>query len=148
MPLSGSMPSDEDAIRQRLAQFFDAMGAWEAHCQASHRSVKTGAVDYEAAKADWIARLLAIFRDHCTTWEAPARTRQGIHFSTIRVYGSDLEAVESVEIAGDRARVVTQQAKGPRDRLVYRLRKCGGDWRIEDNRQRIGPNGKETDWDL
>lgn len=146
--MMASTQSAETEIVNRLKQFFEAMGRWESECKSSYRKVKKGETDYEMAKSEWIESLKSLFREFCTTWEKPARTRYGVQFSMIPTYGVELEEVLSVEVNGRRAKVTTQQRVGPKDRLVYRLTHDGRQWRIDDSRKRIEKDGAEVDWDL
>lgn len=146
--MANNTQSSEIEIVNRLKAFFEAMGRWESECKASYRKVKKGEAEYERAKSEWIESLKKLFQVYCTTWEKPARARYGIQFSMIPTYGVDLEGILSVEINGGRAKVVTQQQVGPKDRLVYRLTYDGRQWRIDDSRKRIEKDDTEVDWDL
>jgi hypothetical protein len=99
----------EHEVVKRLKQFFDAMGGWEANCKASYRKVKSGQMDWEDAERKWIASLKTIFREFCTTWEEPARTRDGFRVDLTPTYGSERIEIMSVTIDEDRATVITQQ---------------------------------------
>jgi hypothetical protein len=148
MMTSNHALSTESEIVNRLKAFFGAMGRWEAECKASYRRVKRGEAEHETVKSDLIAALRQLFQEFCTTWEQPARARYGLQFSMIPTYGAELEDVLSVAVSGPRAKVVTQQQVGAKDRLVYRLTYDGRQWRIDDSRKRISKDGTEVDWDL
>ena len=139
--------STEKEIADRLKMFFEAMGQWEANCKASYRKVRKGEMDHEKMKSDSLESLKEIFREHCTTWDKPVRAQYSIHFSLIPTYGSDLEDILSIEVVGQRAKVMTQQLVATKNKLVYRLSHDGRQWRIEDSRKRL-EGDQEFDWDL
>ncbi len=135
--------ADRDAIVARLKRFFDDMAEWEAECDRQFRRVRKGELKHDEVHEQRLAALKELFREHCTAWTDAVRARKGVSYNAIPVYGSHLEDILSVEVTGKKAKVLTRQKAGFQLRLVYRLKKVEGQWKIEDNRKSVDRNGKE-----
>lgn len=139
----------ESKIVVRLHDFFCEMGTWESECNTKYRKARRQEMSFDQATSESLDALKALFQRFCTTWNTPARSSKGsLQFSTIQTYGVECETVSSIEVNDDIARVVTSQQIGPKDKLVYYLKRIDGEWRLEDRRKRIDSSGNEVDWDL
>ncbi|PQO41399.1 NTF2 fold immunity protein [Blastopirellula marina] len=145
--------ADEAEIRAVLVSFFDAMGAWEADCKRLHYQIKNGEVAGDDKFERITAGFMEVFERFCVlTSKPPKRTFPPDNFVSYYplrpTYGADLEKIEAVEIAGNKAIALTQTTPPLLQRYRYELQRGADGWRIKDNRKVLRTDGKFQAADL
>lgn len=137
---------DEVMVKETLTSFFAAMRDWELLCKKQDKLVESGKLDPDDSNAQLLGELQAIFGRFTLVSGTP---RRGLSYTSPPQYDPIGEIILAVEVRADTATVRTDQTTGnPRLQCVYTLKKVDGQWKIEDNRQRVTSKRGLADWAL